>query len=151
MEKYMEMPAENEGGETESFEISISKNEYSLDLSTENGKEEEHCDVDKMRALLKLTEAVKESLPPAEEGCVRLWRSDMPSQTDENIFNKSLDKAAIPAWINYEGTLYYIDVPEQYLEDRSECALPLDMAQKAIAVDVLAILTELNDRIEDAQ
>lgn len=93
----------------------------------------------KMRALIELANAIRDELPPVQEGHVRLWRGNRPEEIGYNpSYTNSLEGIALPFLRGYNGVLSYIDVSQEeakkYLlpsgsAKDSEFKLPPDVAK----------------------
>ena len=71
-------------------------------------------DIPRMRELVELGDAIRESLPPVPREHMRLWRGNRPNEVGHNpSYTNSLEGIALPFLRAYRGVLSYVDVPEK--------------------------------------
>ena len=96
----------------------------------------------RMRAFVALANAIRESLPPLQNDCVRLWRGNRPDEVGHNpSYTNSLEGIALPLLKGYRGVLSYVDVSAEtaktYLTSGakdSEFMLPANIVSGAAIV-----------------
>ncbi len=96
----------------------------------------------RIRDLVELANAIRDSLPHVPEGNVRLWRGNRRGEVGHNpSYTNSLEGIALPFLRSYGGVLSYVDVPQdslqQYLTSGakdSEFFLPPEIAKTATLV-----------------
>ncbi|MBP9058661.1 MAG: hypothetical protein KBF62_03445 [Candidatus Pacebacteria bacterium] len=100
-------------------------------------------DTPRIRALVKLANAIRKSLPRVSEGHIRLWRGNRPEEVGHNpSYTSSLEGIALFYLGAYGGVLSYIDIPQEDLEKyphgpaatESEFLLPSDLVRGATIV-----------------
>ena len=95
--------------------------------------------IPRVQALVELANAIRESLPPVQEGHIRLWRGNRQGEVGHNpSYTNSLEGIALPFLRGYGGVLSYVDVDQeeakQYLTSGakdSEFILPAEMVKTA--------------------
>lgn len=71
-------------------------------------------DIPRMRELVELANAIRESLPEVPKGHLRLWRGNRRNEVGHNpSYTNSLEGIALPFLQSYGGVLSYVDVPEE--------------------------------------
>jgi hypothetical protein len=101
-------------------------------------------DTPRMRSLVELANAIRQSLPKFQEGYVRLWRGNRRDEIGHNpSYTNSLEGIALPFLRDYGGVLSYIDIPQEEIEKYlrtgavakdSEFILPSEVVKNATIV-----------------
>src|SRR3989344_7811698 len=73
-----------------------------------------YTDIPRMRAYVEFANAIGDSLPPVQEGHVRLWRGNRRGEVGHNpSYTNSLEGIALPFLRSYGGVLSYVDVDQE--------------------------------------
>ena len=105
----------------------------------------EYLDIPRMRDAIRRANKIRNSLPPVEEGYIRLWRGNRPDEVGQNpSYTNSLEGIALAFLRQYQGVLSFVDVPKTDLSKYeirsgaapgSEFILTTEILKNAKAVD----------------
>lgn len=77
----------------------------------------EYENSERMKAIVGLADAIRDSLPSVQSGFIRLWRGNRQNEVGHNpSYTNSLEGIALPFLGGYKGVLSYVDIREDEAE-----------------------------------
>ncbi|HRH31545.1 MAG TPA: hypothetical protein PK950_02660 [Candidatus Paceibacterota bacterium] len=123
-------------------------------LNEETGQIESHghkyMNSPRMRSFVLRANAIRNSLPPVEDGYLRLWRGNREGEIGQNpSFTSSLEGIAMPFLNAYGGKFSYLDIPLDKYNDYVQTGLVVPDAEFRVPPEIAATAIEITEPKEE--